>query len=80
MSGTIYGDDVLDLRSAAEYCGYAVNTFNSDHKGWGLEPTKIGGRNYWFKTDLDKFKAGRVPERYGSGTRWRLPRPWEKAA
>jgi len=78
MSGTIFGEEALNMAEAAEYCGYAVSTFNAEFKRWGLEPTKAGGRNYWFKDQLDKFKAGRIPERYGTGIRWRQPHPWEK--
>ena len=79
MSGTIHGEEVLTLPEAAEYCGYAVTTFMTTFKEWGLEPTRMGGRNYWFKDQLDKFKAGRIPERYGTGVRWRHPRQGEAA-
>ena len=80
MSETPFGDEALDLKRSAEYCGYAPSTLLSNWREWGLEPTKIGGKNYWFKTDLDKWMAGRIPEKYGTGVRWRQPYPWGKQA
>ena len=75
MSGTIYGDEALDLAEASIYLGYSPNTMTCRHKEWNLLPTKIGGRNYWFKADLDAFIARRVQiEENYSRPRYSYPR------
>jgi hypothetical protein len=74
MSDTMCGEDALDLAHTSLYLGYSPNTVNARWKEWNLPPTKMGGKNYWFKADLDKWLARRIAVPYGDGTRYHQPR------
>ena len=76
---TPYGDAVVDTKEAAAFLGYDVCSFHASLNKWGLEATKMGGKNYYFKSDLEKIKAGRVQQKYGSGHRWVVPSDWRTA-
>ena len=78
MSGTPYGDTVMTAHEAAEELGYVYSTFIQSYKNWGIPAETIAGRTMFYREDIAKFKAGRVPEKYGTTTRWRLPQPWER--
>jgi hypothetical protein len=52
---TIYGSDVLNHSQTAEYLGCSANTLTARYRDWGLEAHKMGGINYWYKSDLEKF-------------------------
>lgn len=77
---TPFGDDVMSTAKAAEFLGYSVNAFHARSIDWGLEPERIGGRNYYWKADLEKIKAGRVKQQYGMGGRWVVPTDWKTAS
>ncbi len=79
MSGTPHGDDALNLQEAAAYLSITPDYLQAEYDRWELPPTRMAGRNYWFKHDLDAFKLRRVAEPYGAGVRYRVL-PKSKAA
>lgn len=59
---TVYGEDALTHAQASVFLGCSGNTLTTRYKEWGLIPTKMGGKNYWFRQDLQKFMDKRAKE------------------
>ena len=62
-------DGRMDRENAARYLGRKPKTLAMWlMNGKGPSPTKVGGRIFYFKTDLDDFIQGKSPE-LGSSTK-----------
>lgn len=60
IEGTIWGDDALDTREAAELCNMGYQYFTQRYKEWKVPHHRIAGRPVFVKPDLEKWVAGRV--------------------
>lgn len=56
---------LLSEEEAREYCGGLARSTWSDYNQRGIipEPVKVGGRNFWRRTDLDLWAAWGCPGR-----------------
>jgi hypothetical protein len=53
-------DGRMTRKDSATYLGYQSKTLSMWHlQGKGPKPTRVGGRVFYFKNDLDNFVAGK---------------------